>query len=487
MKILMPADTQTVIGPNAERCESRSLFMDRFANPGAKDTGDQQPRREWFKALLGKAAVSSASEPRRQWLAQAASAGGGLLLYAQLQSRLMVNMAGGVMENAGLCLDRYGLPLITGSAVKGCARRMAIQSLVEKREEGATANDLADLLAAAAQIFGWGETDWKQGRTRGKNGKPGDLFSDFEFGCGEGALWKQVRPLAASRLFALRAGQKHDHPEEPWLDLPNFAGSVAFLPALPLKISAAGLPLEAPALGQLELDVLTCHHGKYYSQAKDRAGNLVMPLALDNEEPIPVTFPTVAGGHVFVFTLLPLRGCPQRLLGQARAWLASGLANFGLGAKTAAGYGWFDVSEATNSLVAQAITKQARDESERQRKESEAAAQKAKEEAERLQRENMKAALASLSPERQEDFKLTQLSDDQLRSALDNHLKKSAEEQKAIVRAMRLEPGATGSRRAFWDELKLKSQKKGGKYAQTEQAIRQLSKQLYPGKEGKMP
>jgi CRISPR/Cas system CMR subunit Cmr6 (Cas7 group RAMP superfamily) len=48
----------------------------------------------------------------------------------------MVNMAGGVMENAGLCLDRFGLPYIPGSAVKGCARRTALAALREWCETG---------------------------------------------------------------------------------------------------------------------------------------------------------------------------------------------------------------------------------------------------------------------------------------------------------------------------------------------------------------
>ena len=98
-----------------------------------------------------------------------------------------------------------------------------------------------------------------------------------------------------------------------------------------------------------------------------------------------------------------------------------------------------------------------------------------------------KEKLAQLSPDQQEDVKLEALTDDQLRSALDNYARRGNEEQKAIVRAMRLEPHSPGCRRAFWDDLKAKAQKKGGKYAQTEQSIRQLSRQMFPGKEGKMP
>ena len=47
-------------------------------------------------------------------------------------SRLMVDLAGGVMENANLNLDRYGLPRIPGSAIKGLARRMALQARVTR-------------------------------------------------------------------------------------------------------------------------------------------------------------------------------------------------------------------------------------------------------------------------------------------------------------------------------------------------------------------
>lgn len=462
MNILMPLDTQDALRQNAERCESRSLFMDRFANPGAKDSGNVHPRRDWFTALLGKAAVRSASASRRAWLAQIAVRGQGPILYAQLQSRLMVNMAGGVMENAGLCLDRFGLPYLPGSAVKGCARRMAIQELLEARELGKPLPDIARLLADIALVFGWGEQDWS---SRQKDRR---FISDFAYAVGESS-WDEVARLARALL------PRTDH----------FAGSVSFLPAYPVDLGKIGqmegLPVELPPFGKLELDVLTCHHGKYYS------GNLAMPVALDNEEPVPVVFPTVAAGHVFDFAILPLRDCAQSLLDQARTWLATGLSSFGLGAKTAAGYGWFESSDETSRLVAEVLAKQAKDKAEQQRKDEAAAAQKAREEEACQQREEQKAALSALSPEQQEDYKVGQLSEDQFRSALDNYVRRSAEEQKAIVRALRLEQGAPGCRRAFWDELKTKALKKGGKYAQTEQAIRQLSKQLYPGKEGKMP
>jgi hypothetical protein len=89
-------------------------------------------------------------------------------------------------------------------------------------------------------------------------------------------------------------------------------------------------------MGALELDIVTCHHGEYYK------GNPAYEDAPDTEEPVPVVFPAVVPGHVFTFALVPLRHCPTERLKRAREWLAAGLETFGLGAKTNAGYGWFD-------------------------------------------------------------------------------------------------------------------------------------------------
>jgi CRISPR type III-B/RAMP module RAMP protein Cmr6 len=443
MPALMPKDTQGVLGENAEKCESRSLFMDRFARPDAK----KEDRKRWFELLARKA-------PAVVVRTMLGSGTGQLSLFAQLQSRLMVNMAGGVMENAGLCLDRFGLPYVPGSAVKGCARQMAIQNLLDAN----TVEIKADLLVQIALVFGWGEQDWSNSK------KDGRFKSDFAYAVGDEA-WPGVSSTAMKRL-------------------PNtnhFAGLVSFLPAHPVDASDAELPLRPPALGALDLDVVTCHHPDYYQGKGKKAA------ATDDEEPNPVIFPAVAAGHIFAFGVLPMRLCTDVLLKQAHHWLADGLSTFGLGAKTAAGYGWFDCSERIQTAVAQVVARRKKIEAEQRQKEAEAAATKAREEADRKRKEEQKAVMASLTPEQQEDYKLVQLSDDQLRSAMDNFAKRTGEEQKAIVRAFRLDVGVPGSRRLFWEELKAKAQKKGGRFAQTEQAVRQLSKQMFPGKEGKMP
>ena len=48
------------------------------------------------------------------------------IIYARLEGRLAINLADGIIQNAGISLDRiFGLPLIPGSAIKGVARHAA--------------------------------------------------------------------------------------------------------------------------------------------------------------------------------------------------------------------------------------------------------------------------------------------------------------------------------------------------------------------------
>jgi len=97
-------------------------------------------------------------------------------------------------------------------------------------------------------------------------------------------------------------------------------GCVSFLPAYPVK--------PAP----LEVDVLTCHHMNYYSGKT--------AVATDDENPNPQFFPAVKAGAVFRFVLVRLCGDSHHLQ-FAETNLLRALVENGIGAKTAAGYGWF--------------------------------------------------------------------------------------------------------------------------------------------------
>lgn len=439
-------------------CDSRSLFQDRFADPLASD--DTSPtRKQWFNSLISSS--RKACRPTTaDWIPPRA-----IRLYARLASRLLVGLSGGVMENAHVCLDRYGLPLIPGSAIKGCARRMALQALHDWIAAGTPRpepDDIAapccegftspvEMLAGIANVFGWTEKGWVSGETNE------GFQCDFAWACGENHedIWRDaVHIMAAQRGWKLAS-------EKPWKHLPNFAGSVAFLPASPNTDPG------------LELDVLTPHHSDYYRG--ERA------VATDTEQPVPVYFPAVKpqGEHdYFVFALIPLRLANDADLSRARLWLARGLTTFGLGAKTSAGYGWFDSSEAFHRTIVERrdlLARRAKEEAERKAREE---AEARELERKRQQKEEERRALEGLSPDEQEDWKIQQLSDAQFDAKVRNFLKRrgapTEAEKAAIVRALR------GPRIEYWKAFKQKSTK--GELAAVAQAIHQLNKQLFADK-----
>ncbi|VVM05377.1 type III-B CRISPR module RAMP protein Cmr6 [Methylacidimicrobium tartarophylax] len=330
----LASDTRAVLERNGKlECDSRSLLLDRFVNPKFK----KEDRSKFWKKVI-ETGPCFAKERQKAWKEFVLSLfRPSDLLFGRLRSRLLVNMAGGVMENAGLCLDRFGLPYIPGSAIKGCARRAAIHKLLKE-----SAKEKAVLLGIIALAFGWREGDWSAG-------DPDDVSSDFAYGC-QGEDWEAIRETTAQRLCE-RLGRR-PQPGRPASEaLPNFAGTVRFLPAY-----VHSLPRK-----DLELDVVTCHHPEYYS------GDEKMDVALDCEDPNPVSFCAVAPDAVFAFPVQAVPRGGEDLGATARDWLKAGLEEFGIGAKTAAGYGWFDCSDEVQEEYRKDLTKEL-EESERARK-----------------------------------------------------------------------------------------------------------------------
>lgn len=207
---------------------------------------------------------------------------------ATLGGRLLVNLAGGVVENAGVNLDRcFGLPFIPGSAVKGVARAQALWEIHE-----APAADRQGMLRQAMLLFGFGAQD---------------LRRDGVF------AWAAGKTLGAEAARAFGAE--------------DFKGLASFLPAYPTT----------PPV--LVVDMVNPHYPDYY-----RGGRL---MATDDEDPIPNYFPAVETGSGFGFAVLLNRLPPDvsiaasDLLKAARGWIERALTQKGAGAKTAAGYGWF--------------------------------------------------------------------------------------------------------------------------------------------------
>lgn len=117
--------------------------------------------------------------------------------------------------------------------------------------------------------------------------------------------------------------------EEGWTRVPELfgtqekRGSVVFLDAYPKSIPS------------LHLDIMNPHYGDYYSDRTPPADYL---------SPNPIKFLTVAKGTVFSFRALVLREV-HGLVEETASAIKRALSEEGVGAKTALGYGRFDVPE----------------------------------------------------------------------------------------------------------------------------------------------
>ncbi|MBI4026861.1 MAG: type III-B CRISPR module RAMP protein Cmr6 [Verrucomicrobia bacterium] len=221
---------------------------------------------------------------------------------ATLGARMMVNLAGGVIENAGIALDRcFGLPFIPGSAVKGISRNQALWEIHE-----AAAEKKPSLLRLAMLLFGYGGHDLK-----------------------DNLAWA-VGSEAAAKAIAAELGAT------------ELKGYACFLPAYP----------STPPT--LVVDMVNPHYPQYYSGRRQNA--------TDDESPVPNYFPAVEAGSSFGFAVV-LNRVPDftdikadALLAQAKAWLQSAVTRKGVGAKTAAGYGWFELGTASANQGVSPVT-----------------------------------------------------------------------------------------------------------------------------------
>lgn len=261
-----------LLGDGFNECKSPSLRLEKYVHLG--NNSKKGEIEAVVKCHAEHAKPIPAFEPK-----------GAVPFVAKLRSRLIVNQAGGILENAGLCLHpHFGAPYIPGSAVKGIARHAAWCAWNEETD----ATKKEELAVGIAAVFGYPTND--------------DGLDAF---------------LAARG----------------WKDKSS-SGSVAFLPAVPCTEKAVS------DKGKLDVDIVNVHQRAYYGSRSREAS----PSSKD--QPNPQFFPTVKNGVCFRFTIAPVRRGGESLLSSAKDWLWKALEENGAGAKTAAGYGWFDLSDA---------------------------------------------------------------------------------------------------------------------------------------------
>lgn len=303
---------------------------------------------------------------------EASYSGRAMTFVASLGGRLLINMAGGVMENSGLALDRItGLPFIPGTAVKGITRNFA---LWEIRNE-ADATRQIRLLRHTLAIFGF---------------SPNDLTPKGDF------LWAVKGDR--QKFEAALHGYSPD----------TYKGICSFIAAQPSSCDKLRIVAE----------VLTPHF---------------------NNNLRPIFFPAVEAGTEFGFAIIGQREphladlTRSQLLEQAKQWLQQALIQNGIGAKTGAGYGWFQIDpQAEEKRRAQLEKEQQRIEGER----IAAATKIAEERAAKSAADENAARLASLSPEDQAAEMIQSLNEQDFAAFAKSLSDKSEPEQRALFKVL---------------------------------------------------
>ena len=487
-QIPMPADVAAAVGKFGERIENRSLLLDKFVfhkswpveyeDDGKPVKWDDATRLSFMRIasqaqeLVTAQAVKMEQESRgrnvgpekaQRLRAQASIArqmanikwndqeiealrarhsrrfikllttafpGRHVVLVAQLEARLAVNLSDSLIQNAGISLDRlFGLPVIPGSAVKGVCRHAALAELKTAR----TDDDKRRLLRLFQQVFGTSSVDFAVGRGARNTG-------------GE---------LAAFARFL-------DDPERN-----TVKGCVDFLSAHPVNAA------------RITVDLTTVHYPDYYHSGRMED--------LSQEKPRPNPFPVVEQGARFAFCLVANRLAtnPAEPLAAASRWLSTALTAQGMGAKTASGYGWFSLPEdgmrqieedermETKRLENEArVAREREEEAVRQREAREAEAARAQ------QRREEKERRGSMTPEEIADETVRGWNDDAFRARLRNFIRArgapTEAEKQAMVRACR------GERLLLWNEFKKQAVR--GDLAKIADAVRALSKSMNLGK-----
>ncbi len=326
----IPQDTQDALIANnqnsiLDQCDSRSLLLERYGDPGI----DHARRSTYLRHAIAKSYLPHKLNAWRRFLFDGLALKPDELVAARLQSRLILNAEAGIIEKAGICIDRFsGIPYIPGSAIKGSARRYAMIGL----EDAISADEKIKVLIAISLIFGWGEKEWigdmsERHRTSCQGPLLNDLQSDIATACGK--HWDHVRSQTQKQLLEilLRKSSQRQQVNVIWNQhLSFYSGGIRFLPAYPL-------PEKDTSQYEFELDVISCHHERYYQGETD------FEQAPDTETPLTTVFPALKSQRIFIF---PVLGKDPLMRQLAKEWLIGGLSFLGIGGRTSAGYGRFE-------------------------------------------------------------------------------------------------------------------------------------------------
>lgn len=337
---LVPSDTRAILDklhPDtpkknasiAHKCDNLALILSRYIprevinddeakrprhnNPDKFDTIKRKS--EWLEHLIktinllftkkdGKGEFSllrkTLENHKKRWLGMT---DGSDRFQLVLRSRMVVGLGGKNPMEFGITLDKLtGLPYIPGSALKGLARSYALLTLAAYKKIPITPDKASD-----------------------NNEKtPLQLFEEKLLADDYNSEHNDKKFPA--KYYRLVFGTQEE------------AGRCVFFDAVVSDTN-----------GQLFAnEIMTPHFGEYYrSSEEDRKRNLKEKAPHDADNPTPIGYIAINSGVVFKFAVGIRTGVDGELDTQAQAiqWLQGGLANMGIGAKTAQGYGIFKLGD----------------------------------------------------------------------------------------------------------------------------------------------
>jgi len=307
---------------NQKRCDSWSLYFDKFAGYSGKNEVILKKVLEFFTTPKSKEFLNKKIVHKYIFFSELLKRQKCKLLFFENTSRLLVDMGHSkVLENVGFSFERIsGLPFVPGSALKGVVSNWAIWD------------------ANGEKAF---QTIYNP-KTR-KN--EADIITK--------------RSILENNLLDIFGGNEGDESQ----------GNVNFYGIFPLTMP------------KLEIDIITPHNGKSIN---------------------PLHFLTVAVGTTWYVPISLNREFDNiELLDNAEILIEKCLTNYGVGAKTASGYGKFDVvspdgiQTLTDEFENLANAENAKFERAKREEEKRREKEKREEEAKRREMERLK----NLSPE----------------------------------------------------------------------------------------
>jgi len=323
----LPQDSRVVTEPGLGRCLNYGLRVERLMtwDPGTWEL--TKPAKERFTEGIDGRKVLRFTPPelsvliesfRRRWkdtlagLHEQGYVGEPLLMRAT--SRTVVGLGGESVLETAIRLHRiYGFPIIPGSALKGLTRAAALEQI---------AGRFGIPLLSPGEIA----RRKKDGRATPLQ-KLERLLEDPDEEWGEKLLESLKNDdalLPSSRLSSMAYDEFRNHAEVATFLMifgtTHRKGQVIFLDAIP----------SASAKLALELDVMTPHYEPYYHGSEPPA---------DYHSPRPIPFLTISPGSEFLFVVVSR---DEKLTHRAAELLVGALRQTGVGAKTTAGYGFWE-------------------------------------------------------------------------------------------------------------------------------------------------